>query len=64
MKVTFATISCNDLTFSIEVSSLSLEKITMKPKKVTKVVHTKNTRDTKNTNNGLVYASGGRATKI
>jgi len=30
-------------------SSRSLEKITIKPKKITEVVHTKNTRDTKNT---------------
>ena len=33
----------------------------MKPKKGTEVVHTKNTRDTKNTRFGLVYASGGYA---
>ena len=32
----------------------------MKPKKGTKVVHTKNTRDTKITRSCLVYASGGR----
>ena len=44
------------------LSPLSFEKSTMKPKKDTKVVHTKNTGNTKITNNGFVYASGGRAT--
>ena len=36
----------------------------MKPKKGTEVVHTKNTRDTKNTKVFLVYASGGRVIPI
>ena len=35
----------------------------MKPKKVTKVVHTKNTRNTKITRTGLVKASGGLVTR-
>ena len=34
----------------------------MKPEKYTEVVHTKNTRDTKSTKIGLVYASGGLVT--
>ena len=34
----------------------------MKPKKITKVVHTKYTRDTKNTKTCFRYASGGRVT--